>query len=433
MMMMATIAMMISLAIMKALTIVHPTVVHMLCQYIQMTMTSRTLKTKKTVLRSRMMRVRESASRSICSQHARELKFCSRRRSCGKLAPFGQQLFECSACALSVLLRLMLTSTAILLQSRLFSGSFRVSTPGSFSPTIGQVESLGVHPPSSTSTVSCDTGMVQSVDCVPQRPSHVVCRYCSKCSTLVEASLRPCLLHTNSATIGFVDTRRCRVVDVLPSDLHAACADCNTEYLLSRVKRGVRTEHACFDCHHKLAFEAKLVRIDEHSVEDVPAAGRKAGGNGGKKEKAGGAGPRIVEGHELPNLGSCDHFKKSLRWLRFPCCGKACACPVCHELDGCESLGTIANRMICGKCSCEQNFGNRPCESCGFHMGKGRGGASHWSGGGGSRNFSQLSRKDHRKNKGVSRSGAAKTVSQKSKRVGVAGKKAVTKPKSTAL
>lgn len=115
-----------------------------------------------------------------------------------------------------------------------------------------------------------------------------------------------------------------------------------SRYLLSRVKRGVRTEHACFDCHHKLAFEAKLVRIDEHSVEDVPAAGRKAGGNGGKKEKAGGAGPRIVEGHELPNLGSCDHFKKSLRWLRFPCCGKACACPVCHELDGCESLGTFA-------------------------------------------------------------------------------------------
>lgn len=214
---------------------------------------------------------------------------------------------------------------------------------------------------------------------------------------------------------------------------------------MNRVRRGVRVEHACFSCHHKLAFEAKQFGMDEHSVE---SAGDKGGG-GAKPKRAAAAGPRIVEGQELPNLGACDHFKKSLRWLRFPCCGKAYPCPICHELGGCDSLGkpsimsrgssvahlahthrtgTLANRMICGKCSVEQNFANRPCDACNFHMGKGRGGASHWSGGGGSRNFSQLSRKDHRKNKGVSRSGTAKTVSQKANRVGAAGKKAKLAP-----
>jgi hypothetical protein len=41
----------------------------------------------------------------------------------------------------------------------------------------------------------------------------------------------------------------------------------------------------------------------------------------------------------------------------------------------------------------------------------------------GSRNTSQLSKKDGRKNKGVSRSGAAKTASKKSQRVGKAATK----------
>jgi hypothetical protein len=43
---------------------------------------------------------------------------------------------------------------------------------------------------------------------------------------------------------------------------------------------------------------------------------------------------RIVEGQPLPANGGCQHFKKSLRWLRFKCCGRAFPCPICHELDG---------------------------------------------------------------------------------------------------
>ena len=86
----------------------------------------------------------------------------------------------------------------------------------------------------------------------------------------------------------------------------------------------------------------------------------------------------IQVGQPLPDLGTCEHYKKSHRWLRlapptkaftchmtfidyfpstciyrFPCCGKAYPCDVCHDQseDHCMER---ANRMICGYCSKEQ-------------------------------------------------------------------------------
>ena len=128
---------------------------------------------------------------------------------------------------------------------------------------------------------------------------------------------------------------------------------------------------------------------------------------------------RLVEGNPLPDLGACKHFKKSLRWLRFSCCGKVYPCPVCHELAGCIG-GSVANTMVCGKCSHEQPCGGNPCVKCKFKMGKGKSNA-HWQGGTGSRNLLTLSKKD-RKKKGPAGS-SKKTSSKKSSRVGLAGKK----------
>eukprot|EP00966_Prymnesium_polylepis_P141841 3275165-Prymnesium_polylepis.4 len=52
--------------------------------------------------------------------------------------------------------------------------------------------------------------------------------------------------------------------------------------------------------------------------------------------------PRALAGH-------------SYRWLRFPCCGRAHPCAMCHEASDCPaaSLGVWATRMLCGKCSRE--------------------------------------------------------------------------------
>ncbi len=94
---------------------------------------------------------------------------------------------------------------------------------------------------------------------------------------------------------------------------------------------------------------------------------------------------------------------RSHRWLRFPCCGKAFACPVCHELSGCEAavFGALATRVLCGFCAHEQNYaaGATKCSGCGKDMLKKSSG--HWDGGAGRRDVTSLSSKDRRKNKGA--------------------------------
>jgi uncharacterized CHY-type Zn-finger protein len=140
----------------------------------------------------------------------------------------------------------------------------------------------------------------------------------------------------------------------------------------------------------------------------------------------------ISLGTSLPQNGACSHFRSSLRWLRFGCCGRAFPCPTCHEQSGCPAaasggMGARANRMICGKCSFEQPFSNSPCGKCAYAMGQSKSSSGrHWSGGSGSRNVATLSNKESKKFKGGQKSDTAKSksASKKSSRVGLAGKKA---------
>ena len=64
--------------------------------------------------------------------------------------------------------------------------------------------------------------------------------------------------------------------------------------------------------------------------------------------------PPIKSGQALPENGTCKHYKKSFRWMRFPCCGKCYPCDKCHEdAEGGHEMEQ-ATRMICGFCSKEQ-------------------------------------------------------------------------------
>ncbi|VDP51660.1 unnamed protein product [Schistosoma curassoni] len=105
----------------------------------------------------------------------------------------------------------------------------------------------------------------------------------------------------------------------------------------------------------------------------------------------------IQDGSPLPAYGSCKHYRKSYRWLRFPCCGRLEPCDVCHDnsaVDGHEM--ELATRMICGFCSKEQPFStNKPCVRCDKMLSGTR--SSHWEGGKGCRNQVTMSRKDSRK------------------------------------
>ena len=261
---------------------------------------------------------------------------------------------------------------------------------------------------------------------------------CRKCSLIMALGLRPCLMHESSDILGYVDSTTAAVTDILSVSLRTTCLACLAEVDTPPALRAARREATCRACHRKVAISIKDFGIE--ALQGSVGAGSMSLGshNGvGKKGRAAGqrraAEARLQEGTPLPSQGACSHFPKSCRWMRFPCCGRAYPCPVCHELDGstdaCMSSAR-ATRMICGKCSREQNVSNKPCNSCGFQMVKRSTG--HWQGGGGTRDTSSLSKKDSRKGKGVSRSGVTKTASKKSQRVGVAGKKATAKTKVSA-
>ena len=125
----------------------------------------------------------------------------------------------------------------------------------------------------------------------------------------------------------------------------------------------------------------------------------------------------LKKGSPLPGRGACDHYRRSFRWLRFPCCGLLYACDICHELSDCNEIGVWATRQVCGHCSQEQDYHNKQCKHCGKSMSSGPS-KNHWEGGKGMRNQRMLSRKDRAKYRG-----RAKTTSAKAKRVGNGVKK----------
>ena len=251
--------------------------------------------------------------------------------------------------------------------------------------------------------------------------------WCDKCGCMLGAALRPTLLHDGAATgtaagnvLGFVDTINCNVLDVPRLSLLAHCPKCFDDCALPELTRGRRTQRGCFGCHAPVWVQLHTVTVEQLG-----------GGGGGGKASKGKAGLDededemeqllkkvrkksadqtkllgIVPGKPLPNKGTCAHYKHSYRWLRFPCCGRAYPCAACHELSDCPAaaLGAWANRMLCGKCSRESAYSDKPCAHCGNTFAKP--GGAHWQGGDGCRDQRRLDSKDSRKHKGASVEGA---------------------------
>jgi len=264
--------------------------------------------------------------------------------------------------------------------------------------------------------------------------------WCEGCSGLIAVHLRPTLLHQSSTRLCYVDCVRCIVTDMLPSVLMSVCATCDApnvhkqEFSRNRVITGT-----CFSCHSKYGFGAESIRIEQVTPCESGYGGRgdqrrKASDDGDedpmdevaeelrwlrKKAKSDPRQQLIQLGKPLPQIGACKHFKKSFKWYRFACCGRAFPCPQCHIESACPAaaLGAFATRQICGKCSMEQTYSPaRPCEKCGFSMQAK--GSSHWDDGAGTRNLTVMSNKDAKKFKG----GLGKCSSAKASRVGATAK-----------
>jgi len=269
--------------------------------------------------------------------------------------------------------------------------------------------------------------------------------WCEGCSGLMAVHLRPTLLHKgNASRLCYVDCVRCLVTDVLPSVLMSVCESCDEENVLRQeITRNRVVDGTCFKCHSKYAFGFEAIRITAVTpcqMGSSKGGGPKRGKDDGddpmeeiaeelrylrKKAKADPRQQLIQPGKALPQMGACGHFKKSFKWYRFACCGRAFPCPQCHVESGCPAaaLGAHATRMICGKCSMEQSYSPaRPCEKCGFAMQAKF--SSSWEGGAGTRNLVAMSAKDAKKFKGGAKqaNSKAKTSSAKAARVGAKAK-----------
>jgi len=232
---------------------------------------------------------------------------------------------------------------------------------------------------------------------------------CFKCHTSHIISYRKDQMHELSSVLGYLDIQGCNPFDTLSSKFTASCLECSNEVTVNQLPMtGLEYFQNCQKCHKKASLSIKGIKYIKIKDEKVVS-------NGEIKKKSRKKDPSISGlkvGYPLPNEGTCKHYKKSFKWFRFPCCGRAFPCDICHEenVKGSHEM-TRANRILCGMCSRDQPISDKPCV-CGFNpFGTRR---SHfWEGGTGMRDQNRLCKNDARKYVGLH-----KTHSQKSQRVG---------------
>ncbi|XP_072409275.1 uncharacterized protein [Chiloscyllium punctatum] len=259
-----------------------------------------------------------------------------------------------------------------------------------------------------TVSLKCSRCKVGSQFTVSQKcPSYVSCE---KCNTDISVAFQPSVVHEHSDIMGYLDLCGCVPVELVIQDSRFAvgCLKCSKEGPLQGLSYGRYKELNCLQCHAKLSVMVEAAQFYQihPDIQDETDANNAVH----RRRKRQSPGPVLQYGKPLPEFGTCVHYKKSFRWLRFPCCGRAYPCDVCHDDDQ-DHVMEMANRMICGYCAKEQPYSNgKPCISCRAMMTKGFH-SSHWEGGRGCRNRIKMSHKDKQKY-----SNSMKTVSRRSQR-----------------
>lgn len=228
---------------------------------------------------------------------------------------------------------------------------------------------------------------------------------CENCNASINAAFRPCMLHHYSDVLGYLDLHNATPADLVLQDceLIVGCISCSQDGPLQDVLYGKTKEVNCEHCHSKLSILTESTRF-----QFIQPRSNKTGPINLNYKTV--RDPAVQKGKPLPEKGTCKHYKQSHRWLRFPCCGRAYPCDVCHDENQDHPM-ELASRMICGYCAKEQPYGNgKPCVSCGSMMTRGAR-TSHWEGGLGCRNKVKMSKNDRQKysnsNKTISRKAAS--------------------------
>lgn len=226
------------------------------------------------------------------------------------------------------------------------------------------------------------------------RESKPVGVHCSKCNQTLAAAFRKDIIHASNDRAGFLDLHGCTPFEMLANCAFVpTCSNCSTTFPSSFRKMEVAKTlyENCRECHTRMTmyipeFNFKYMSDDGIGDERLKLRANKKV----KKENLG-----ITGGTPLPNDGTCSHYRKSTRWFRFSCCSKVFVCDRCHDEQS-DHPNERAQRMICGKCSREQNFSDI-CAFCRHSFAMRR--SAFWEGGKGTRDPVKMSRKDPRKYK----------------------------------
>ncbi|XP_069078449.1 uncharacterized protein [Pleurodeles waltl] len=259
-------------------------------------------------------------------------------------------------------------------------------------------------------TVSLQCNRCKTTADLTMLRKHPYTAQCDKCSARIDATFHPSMLHQFSAVVGHLDLRGVAPIDLVLQDciFVVSCLSCSQEGPVQNLAYGQSRDVSCLHCHSKLSILAEATRFQKisfprNTIGDLLQRPRKSFRD-----------PAIQGGKPLPERGTCKHYRKSCRWLRFPCCGKAYPCDSCHNEAQNHEM-ELATRMICGYCAKEQPYSNgKPCISCASMMTRGTQ-SRHWEGGQGCRNRIKMSRKDKQKYANTSKTISRRTVNLQKK------------------
>ena len=115
---------------------------------------------------------------------------------------------------------------------------------------------------------------------------------CTKCHSDIGFTYVSVL---NQDYLGLFIPKKCRLICIKPSKFQFSCKSCQSNYESDSVGIGKSFSLKCYECFSTLYFKIeKIILIEKKDV-------------------------KITPGVELPDKGTCKHYKKSYRWFRFFC------------------------------------------------------------------------------------------------------------------
>jgi hypothetical protein len=138
-------------------------------------------------------------------------------------------------------------------------------------------------------------------------------------------------MHEASNVMGYLDIEGCAPFDTLDCQFDATCFECSSKVTFKKVPlTGMEYSENCLNCHKKLSISAErysfnntfffiFIRVKYIKIRAMRAPPKDLVVQKKKKVRD----PRMIGikvGTPLPDQGACKHYKRSLRWFRFPCC-----------------------------------------------------------------------------------------------------------------